>query len=185
MTFQTIQNAVLRIAPNLLTTNLSDASNVQGIVNSAYQQILRERDWMACVKQYSSTLNAFYTTGKASASNNSVTVTGFGTTWNQSHVGSFFRIGNEPAYRIESVQSTNSLTLTYTYQGTSQNSASYAISDQRIQLPTDCEYVKSIANQYWSLPRSDSAMLDASDPLRLLSGVPLCYAECGPTSAGL
>jgi hypothetical protein len=182
VSFQTLQNAVSRIAPNLVTANAKDPSNIGGIVNSAYQQVMRSKDWMACVKQYVHTMKGVYQSGTVSMTAGSASVTGLGTAWTSDMAGEFLRIGNEPYYRIESVSNATTLLLSWAYDGASQSGAGYAIADMRIQLPGDCEYVKSVASQYWPMARTDSALLDVSDPLRLIYGIPLCYAECGPSN---
>ena len=87
-----------------------------------------------------SSVGADYTTGTISAvTNGASTITGSGTSWNNTMIGKLIRITNTAStnagdgywYEITAVGSTTSLTIAEPYEGTSisAGSASYAISD--------------------------------------------------------
>lgn len=67
-----------------------------------------------------------YTTGTASVTNGSATVTGSGTTFAATHAGHSIKIGGE-VYIVDSVASATSLTLTELYRGATATGLSYSI----------------------------------------------------------
>lgn len=81
-----------------------------------------------------------YTTGTATISNGTVTVTGTGTSWNNTHIGMYYRTtdntdGNE--YEIFDVPNATTLTLKTPYVGPSVTNATYALGQMLI---TPSEY---------------------------------------------
>lgn len=188
MSFLTLQNAVMRVAPNLLTLALTDYSNVPGIVNAAYRQILERKDWMCCTAQYNDVLQGTYSTGTANVTFGSTAVVGVGTNWllgpPESLVGKFFSVGQNPASRIDAVGTGVGLTLDSAYAGPTALAQTYTISAQRLQLPGDCEYIKAVNSQYWPMSRTSMEQLDSMDPIRIWYGIPYVYADVGPITGG-
>lgn len=79
-----------------------------------------------------------YSTGTASVTNGSATVTGVGTSWNSGGlgfpaVGQIFNVGSPLGrnYVIQAINSNTSITLTETYKGSTASGQSYAIAPPR------------------------------------------------------
>lgn len=105
---------------------------------------------------------ADYTTGTVTATLNSTTITGSGTTWTAAMVNRWF-IMNDPLkqgqgfpYRISAFSSTTSLTLETSYQGVTASAATYKIGEAP-ELPDEVHIHLSngVVSDYYAGPRSD------------------------------
>jgi len=98
--------------------------------------------WKANYREGWLPLGAIYNTGTALFTNGSVTVTGTSTAWTTSMKGQKILGGDSAYYKIASVQSATSLTLTQPYQGTT------TLSTQAYQIWQD-EY--RLYPEVWSI----------------------------------
>src|SRR5690349_10120694 len=73
--------------------------------------------WKSAYREGWLPLSAIYNTGTALFTQNSLTVTGIGTVWTTAMKGYKVKGGDNAYYKIASVQSSTSLTLTQPYQG--------------------------------------------------------------------
>lgn len=84
-----------------------------------------------------------YETGTVTATNNSKTITGSGTTFTSAMVGRKIRIGSENSYyRIAAFVSTTEITLEVVYQGTTGSANTYSIFKDEYRLPADLDVYK-------------------------------------------
>ena len=84
-----------------------------------------------------------YETGTVTATNNSKTITGSGTTFTSAMVGRKIRMSSENAYyRISAYVSATELTLEVVYQGTTGASKTFSIYKDEHRLPADCDTYK-------------------------------------------
>lgn len=85
---------------------------------------------------------ADYTTGTVTATNNSTTITGSGTTWTAAMVGRWFVVDDPTApgqgywYRISAFNSTTSLTIETSWEGTTSAGVTYRIG-QTPEIPEE------------------------------------------------
>lgn len=177
MSFQDMQNAVLALSPNQLTTASADPGNVKFIINNAYGQLLRFRPWVETLRQIVVTSLAPVTAGTASVANTSFSVVGVGTTWTSAMVGRYFRLGQRAQIRISSVNSATNLTLSQDWEDVDLTDQKYEINQLRFPLPLDAERVLRIAGPQWFLNRQNAMLVDIQDPIRILHGTPLVYTE--------
>src|SRR5262245_37087920 len=92
----------------------------QDWVRNAFRQIAERRRWSWLIKFGQFIAPAVYNTGTVSVTRNSTTVTGVGSSWDQSMVGLQFRIGTAtPIYTVAQVNSTTSLDLDAVWGSTS------------------------------------------------------------------
>lgn len=84
-----------------------------------------------------------YSTGTASITNGSSSVTGTTTVWTAAMVGRKVRFGSDTAwYRIATRTSNTAITLENVYQGTTNTTATYEIYKDEYKLPTDMDVFK-------------------------------------------
>ncbi len=129
-----------------LTNNNSSTNLTLGdtLINDAYRATVALRDFDFEQKTGYDFTIADYTTGTVDAATNaSKTVTGSGTTWTAAMAGRYIQIastGDSLWYRIDSVESTTSMTLANAYNGTTIGpaaAASYIIRKKFYSLPFD------------------------------------------------
>lgn len=177
MSFIDMQNAVLALSPNQLTTGSADPGNVKFVVNNAYSQLLRYRPWVETLRQRVVTSQAPVTAGTVTVGNGLTLVTGAATAWTSALVGRYLRIGQRAQIRIESVASATSLTLSQNWDDISLSAQKYEINQIRFALPLDAERVLRIVGPQWFLNRQNAWLIDIQDPIRILHGPPLVYTE--------
>jgi hypothetical protein len=90
--------------------------------------------WSANYREGWLALGALYNTGTANFTQNSNTVVGVGTVWTTSMKGQKMLGGDNSYYKIASVQTATSLTLTQPYQGTTITSQVYQIWQDEYRL---------------------------------------------------
>lgn len=107
---------------------------------------------------------ADYTAGTVTATNNSTTITGSGTTWTNAMVGRWFVINDATApgqgywYRIAAFSSTTSLTLETSFEGTTSTGVTYQIA-QVPELPEEGHIclVDGATSDYYAGLRANTA----------------------------
>jgi len=178
LTFQDLQNGVLRLAPNQISTDPSDPSSAPNIVNDAYGALLRYTFWIDCIRLIPVVTATPYTAGSVAVSSGNNQITGTGTLWLANvAAGEYITVGNNSRYRIVSVGSDTSLTIEQPWMMPAQSGVGYTISGPRIALPDDAERVLYITYQNWMLERDNQFMLNLTDPSRTVYGDPLSYSE--------
>lgn len=84
-----------------------------------------------------------YETGTVTATNDSKTITGSGTTFTSAMVGRKFRVSGDNAYyRIAAYVSATEITLEVVYQGTTASGSTYSIFKDEYRLPADLDAYK-------------------------------------------
>lgn len=102
--------------------------------------------------------NDDYSTGNLTATNNSATITGSGTTWTSAMIGRWLFAPDGYWYRIFNVNSTTSITLETTYEGTTTAGSSYTIGETP-DLPEEAHALLAYGAiaEFFFLVRSDIA----------------------------
>lgn len=116
------------------------------------------------IKKYRGSTNANYSTGTVTATQDSATVTGSGTSWNTSTnaiAGEYIQLPDGKWYRITAIASDTSLTIETTYEGSTAAGQSYVISPWgevmgklnttgavTVPLP---QYIANYSNRVWTL----------------------------------
>lgn len=139
-----LTNAVLKLdlAKMVGTTSASARSDILASITSAIQRSQEDfcnfGNW-PFLEQFSDRcyipLQAPYSTGTVTATQDSKTITGAGTTWTKDMEGSFFAITAEEFYEIRTFNSATSLDLTIPYQNTTSTGSAYNIYKRFYPLP--------------------------------------------------
>lgn len=181
-TFEQLWRRLLLYAPRL------PVPLAQEFVNTAYSRILSESGWSGLKKEGEFQIPAAYTTGTASVTQNSASVTGSGTTWTSAMVGRQFLIDGAPFYTIASVESATALTLDRVYGGVTAAGQAYTIVLIYLVVPTDFLHFLSVRDveNNWRLHTAYSQdNLDLFDAQRSSTTSPRVLASATPSSAGL
>lgn len=106
----------------------SARQRILDLLNMRYLMVLSGKKWRFLRGELYFDLTAPYTTGTATVSKGSTTVTGIGTSWDSSMVGQKFLFpGDEAIYEVDSVVSGTELELKSNYTDESKSSANYKI----------------------------------------------------------
>jgi hypothetical protein len=173
----------------------------QRLVNHRYRQILDIRPWAGLRKQSSWEIPDAYTTGTASATQGSTTITGSGTTWTSGMIGRQIKLnGQAPILTITAVASTTSLTVDLAWPLATASAQTYQILQNYVTAPTDLKYLMAVLDPYrqWRLlfnytqpeiNRFDPARVNVGDTWIVAdwkfsaAGVPLFELWPAPTTA--
>ena len=88
-------------------------------------------DGVNYIQKYNGSTNSNYSTGTLTATEDSATITGSGTTWNTStnaEVGEYIKLPDGKWYKITAIASNTSLTIETTYQASTASGQTYVIS---------------------------------------------------------
>lgn len=176
-TVPTLIDAVLK-ATGQTTADLDARSRCLEFVNARYLQVLKSKHWRFLMREGIYDLRAPYTTGTATVVNGSNAVTGVGTVWNASMIGQKIILGSDGAsYRIQTVPTQTTLTLSSAYQETSQSGVTYKIAFDRVEMPTNAQAVKdALIAGFWKLApygMADFRLVEAKN--EGLTGTPEIY----------
>lgn len=160
----------------LLRCPLAGAPLARQWVNHAFLRLSQRRLWSWLYKQGGFHFPDAYAVGTATASINSTTVTGSGTTWDSSMEGLQIRIGgNTPLYTIYEVPDATTITLDQNWLGTTVTAQLYKIFKAYATVPSDFHSFITVVDmiQGWQLPWNvGQDELDRIDPWRTNSGTP-------------
>lgn len=132
----------------VMVETISNVTTQRTLVNQAIKialdRVFEFHDWPYYMQEGALSTAATYTTGTLTATNGSKTLTGSGTTWDASWAGRKIRIYNDNAYyRILSVDSSTSITLEQSYQGTTGSAYTYTIFKDEYRLAADMDRDKT------------------------------------------
>lgn len=130
-TYETVWKKILVYAPECPIPIVQDS------VNSAYSRALARETWSGLRKQSEFVIPAPYTTGTVTVVQNSLIVTGSGTSWTSALTNHQFFIAGAPFYTVASVDSTTQITLDRIYAGTSAAAQSYTVQYLYLRCPSD------------------------------------------------
>lgn len=173
MTFLDIQNQVVTISNVQQQTDLIKKS-----INIALNRVAEYFEWpFYIVNTGVITTAAPYNTGTCTVVNSSATITGSSTVWTSAMAGRKFRFNNDQAYyRIKSVESVTSLTLTAPYQGsTNSTGATYSIYKDEYRLASDVDTYKTIVQI------QNAIAMFSTPPARFDKFFPTPYSYAHPT----
>ncbi|MEM7828034.1 MAG: hypothetical protein QW561_01695 [Candidatus Aenigmatarchaeota archaeon] len=173
MTFGDLKIRIQKFVPELTI------ADVGTFINNRYQQLLKNWQW-SFLKAYANlTCIAPYTAGTVNVTNGSTTVTGSGTNWSTAMVGRHFRLSNAvPFYKIASVTSATSLTLSSAYGGDTAVGQGYEIFQHIYSLAPDVREISKIVYDEALLEKSVE-WIERNDPDRSVSGKPMFWADRG------
>lgn len=122
-------------------TNISsDTRKLKRLLNRILRSLQTVTDWPMLRAEDEIITVAAYQTGTVDVTNNSATVTGTGTAWDETFKGRAFQVsGDEYVYRIASVESATSLTLNRIYLGDTDTAVTYCIAQDKYSLPEDLD----------------------------------------------
>ncbi len=146
----------------------------QDLVRDSFQQLQSRREWSWLVKRSSWYPSVYYSTGTISIVPGGFLVTGSGTAWDTTFVGTQIRGGlpptNLPTYTIVAVLSPTSLLLDSPWVGPSLAGSNYQIF--QCYFPTPSDFVSfvsliSVTNNYQLHTNVSQATLDLVDAQRV------------------
>jgi len=137
---------------DLIGFDASDSTNKARFlryINNARRELAKAEDWEFLRKQYTLRIPPDVTAGTVTMTNGSHTVTGDGTAFDSSMVGSYITIGQITAsqsefYRIASVSSSTSLELETQFIGNSGSSLNYVIRKIYHRIPGDARKIANL-----------------------------------------
>ncbi len=189
LNFGNIKDDLYRMVGVRSTTARADIIDaVYSAIQRAQEAFCQARNW-GFLEQITDRvyipLQAPYTTGTVTVTQDSKTITGAGTTWTRDMEGSFFSLDNKAFYEIRSFVSTTSLTLAIPYQDDNAAGETYSILKRFYPLPLD--FVKpSAVEAKLMFPGTNSENVvaysrNASFVDQIQTGVPRWFSVIGNT----
>lgn len=176
-TYSELWRALQLYSPVLPTTL------AQQFIRSRFRDVRRKRLWSWRIGQNQFVTPLAITTGLATATVGSQTVTGFNTFWNTSMVGLQFRFGSvAPIYTIIEVDSNTQLLIDIPFGGAPPpaSGAGYQIFQAYLTPPADFQdfiSIKDTFNNYRLWMHLTQEELDTYDAQRAWSGTPYGVAD--------
>lgn len=177
----TLTQAVSRVASRL-NKNANDTTVFNRIKNHINDICLEKWNayaWSFRYREYPLVLSTQVTSGTLTATNGSRTVTASGTPFDSSiHVGAWLQFTGdtlETWYRVQTVNSTSSITIEPAYQGTSGSGKAYELSKMDYLVPTELQDIGSLKVMHGRriLPIQHQLMSDYCDTPPQSTGTPV------------
>lgn len=144
VTRQEIVNEVLtRLGTTSDVIDDTDLTSIQLRVNQIQDLIFFDRDWEWRKRTYQFTTRAKYATGTLTATQNSKTLIGSGTTW-ETTMRTGYVVINGYAYKIQSIDSTTQITLESQYPNTTTAALTYAIIFPDYRMPHEVSSIIAV-----------------------------------------
>ncbi len=171
----------------LVAAKVSTA-DIGTLYNLAYRTTLESHEWSARRGEAVVNTDDPYSTGTATATQDSATVAGTDTVWTSSMVGRYIRVGSDDMYyKITAFGSTTSITIEKAYAGDTQTDAEYEIFGLRYSVDATDGEVGTILlpTEEFSIEERSHRWVDQRDaPRRQEGSAPLVYVLHGVDSDG-
>lgn len=159
------------------------------MINNRYRQIIARRSWYGLKVMGQIIVPKPYSTGQATVTVGQKTVTGTGTTWDQSLVGQQFRVNFTEAYEtIVSVDQVHqTLQLAMPYAGNNSQTSGYQILAAYFALDNNIKRMLWAVNQLMGWPMDVNVPVESIngiDPWRTSLGFSTTIATRAITAAG-
>jgi len=157
---------------------------IQNWTRDRFRDLIDRRFWSWAFSRSQFNVQAAYSTGSVTVTNNSTTVTGSGTLWNTGSavtVGMQFKCRNY-VYTVTTVTSDTSIEIDQKWGGSTTSGSNYMIVQAYVTVPTDFKAFHTIIDpeNNWRLWWNYSAReIDAWDPARTSTGNPSILAIAG------
>lgn len=170
-TFRGVAGKILLRCPTATLTLAQDW------VQQSFRDIVERRRWSWLLKRGQLITYNAYTTGTATVSAGSQTVTITTGVVSADHIGRQFRIGTAlPIMTITAIDAgANTLTLDQPWWPTTQTAQAYSIYQAYVALPSDFHSFVSVVDPAYAQPVSyglSAAQIDLMDPQRAAAGSP-------------
>lgn len=157
----------------------------QKTINNAYRRVIDSRLWYGLLQKGQVNVPNAYVTGNVTVTNGSAVVTGNGTIWTPSMVGSSFRVGfSTPIYRIASWQSPTQITLDLVWGGPTQSQVSFMIFQNIVSFGANVKKLLAVVNQrqgYRMKLHMPQEVLNIYDTWRTTTGWTYLVANYSPS----
>lgn len=172
MTFLDIQNQVVAISNVQQQTDL-----VKKSINIALLRIAEYFEWpFYMVNTGVISTVAPYTTGTVTATNGSAAIVGVGTAWTSAMTGRKIRVASgQPYYRIKSIDTATTLTLTTLFQSDNATAATYTMYKDEYRLASDVDTYNTLVQI------QNSIAMFSTPPDRFDKFFPSPYSYSHPT----
>lgn len=193
MYFAEIQSEIKRRIKNV-TTETTTAVKIA--INNAYYELWNMENWWFARREMYFDTTAVYTTGTASATQYSASITGVGTAWTDLMVGRRFIFGGDnKSYVIKAVGSVSGLTLDTVYSGAAQSGATYSIAQDIYRLDDRAtkmlfawqnatpSKLEEMTDREFSLYRPNPITIETSRAYKLIGQTTVDYYNTGTVSA--
>lgn len=170
----------------VLTSEQVDREEAKAILDDEYRSLITENKFSFTKTETVLTTRAAKTAGTIAVIQDSATVTGTGTAFATTDVGSFIALPNGYYSEIGAVNvALQTLTLgrptaTVNYTGTTATGQSYTLFLHRYVLDVDVESIVTITAQSWTLEEKRQLSINDIDPQRLVYGQPTSYSYISP-----
>lgn len=165
-----------------------DEATIKRALEWAGRYIWTARPWPERKAVATISTVAPYSTGTATFTNASASVTGSGTTWTGFSARKMALAYNAPFYRILSVGSATAVTLARTYLETTASASAYIVYQDEYDTASTVDTILSaqlIHNQsYGPMLAVSEDRIDADATVQASSGKPMAVGLCVPTTAG-
>ena len=155
------------------------------MANSAHADLIESHEWSRRRKEILILTAAQTSSGTVAVTNGSPNVTGTSTAFAATDVGKYIRIGTDDAlYVVRTRTSATAITLgdqngtAANYAGSTSTSTTYVIFQRWYSLGVGIEAIDVVSYKD-KLTELTTDRLDVGDPVRSVSGDPLCFAR-GP-----
>ena len=157
----------------LLVNDQLDGVAVGELLDQSFRELTLNGSWAALKYDGVLTTTPKNITGTLTATNGSLTVTGAGTTFAATDVGSYLHLDGIP-YVVSSVAA-QVLTLSSPYIGTTGAGKGVALTKPMYELEPGLDLLLSINGPSWPIYEQTQNWIDSADPLRQSEGQPYVY----------
>lgn len=165
-----------------------DEATIKRALNWADRYVWTARAWPERKAVTTISTVATYSTGTATFTNASASVTGSGTTWTGFAARKMALALNSPFYRILSVGSATAVTLARTYLETTASASNYLIYQDEYDTASTVDVILSaqlVLNQFYGPMLAVSEdRIDADATVQGATGKPIKVGLCVPTTTG-
>ena len=138
----------VRVRAKVASDDTNNIDAIKTFIQQRYLNICTETRWRWLRNDRDLKIEAPYTTGTVSVTNDSRTITGSGTSWTEAMVGAKIVINDGEIFEILSVSSATSLSISERYQGTTASSLAYSIYRDEYPLWPDFDQIENIWHDY-------------------------------------
>jgi len=158
-------------------------------LNQAFRLIAYSHPWDDMRAEQRISTVAPYSTGTATFTQASITVTGSGTTWTSAMVGRKIALTQgAPYYRIATRVSNTEITIAEAYAETTASASTYVLYQDEYDLAATTHSIEdaSLVTDAWNPPLRGYAQrqMDMADYTGRSTGKPLAYGPCSSTTVG-
>lgn len=188
LTFGALQDELAVVVGSGMNSDDDMRVSFKRWLNQAFRMIAYAYPWDDMRAEQRIATVAPYTTGTATFTLDSATVTGSGTTWTAAMVGRKIALTQGGTYyRITAFASTTSITIADTYAGATASGSAYTIYQDEYDLAATTHSIEDavpLIDGALPLAQKSQREMDGADPLGRTTGRPVAYGPCASVTVG-